>query len=232
MYSEQELLQLCPVHFQHLLPEHEILDFFNSCRAVWFHNGDVKNPHAQLSTGLCTNAYFDCPAVLKFPRICEVMAFQLYLRLYDRGLDRPDWVIGSPYSSITLSYEMAKVFRARHGFTQKDPADPTGKKMIWKGGPIGPYEKILQVEELITEGDTLGRVRHALTLAQPKAVFLPMVATLVHRPAKLPVWHRFDLVSLIERQVWAVPQTECHLCKAGSPRLPPRGNLAALRLEK
>ena len=230
MYTEKEMLNLNPKLFLGLLSEREILEFFYSCNAYWIDSGDPVMPHAKTTRGMCTNAYFDCGEVLKYPFVGEILAYQVYLRMREFGFNcNVDMVIGSPYSSITFSCELAKHFRARHGFARKDPLDPEGKKMIWKGGIIPSGTNVLQAEELITTRWSLDEVRRAV-LAVPgsKPNFLSVVACIVHRPRSLSDDCGVDVTALIEREVWTSKPEDCNRCRDGSKRLEPRGNWAEL----
>ena len=221
-----------------VLTEEAILHWFKECDAVWLYDGDPnpKKPHAELTSGMCSNGFFDCMRVLCHPAFTEILALQLAQKLREQGVGPVDWVIGSPYAAITFSYELARALGAIHGFAEKDPADPQGKKMAWRRMKIPPQSRILQVEELITTSGTFQEVRRAVREGNGDSVnFLPAVATLVHRPPKLPAYYSDDLsrmsihvFSLIEREVWAVKPEECPLCKAGSRRVRPKSNWAEL----
>jgi len=207
------------------LSEEKILELFNLCDAVWLHDGDPRRPHAELTSGKCSNGFFDCMRVLKHPNLCEILARQLAKRIREEGVgSRIDWVIGSPYAGITFSYEVARVFQAIHGFPEKDPSDPKGKRFVWQRLTIPAGANVLQVEELITTARTLQEVRRAITEGNPEPVnWIPIVGTLVHRPPKLPVeYNNIKVVALVEREIWAVEPDECPLCKKGSPRLRPK----------
>ncbi len=128
----------------------EILFWFDICDAGWMHDGDPKKPHAELTSGKCSNGFFDCMRVLCYPNLRKILAHQLILRLkFHQHLsnDQVDWVIGSSYAAITFSGEVAYGFKAIHGFTEKDPSDP--KKQVWRRMMIPEGASVLQVEELI-----------------------------------------------------------------------------------
>lgn len=214
-----------------LFPEDVFLRWFNDFDVMWLHDGDSSKPHAELTSGMCSNGFFDCMRILKYPNLCEALAKQLAIKLRKQLMECADvpgfWVIGSPYAGITFSFEVAKALRARHGFAEKDPSDPKGKKMLWRRETIQPGDLILQVEDLITTAGTLNEVRQAILTGNPgldtSFLFFEFVGTLVHRPPKLPIQYEgFKVVSLIEREVWAVPPDQCPLCKAGSVRLRPK----------
>lgn len=205
-----------------VLTKEEILNLFTLCDAVWLHDGDPKKPHAELTSGMCSNGFFDCLRVLEYPNLCKILARQLVWALKEQGIEKPDWVIGSPYAAITFSYEVAKSFGAIHGFCEKDPTDL--KKMLWKRRTIPQGSKVLQIEELITTAGTMNAVRKAIEEGNSEPVeILPIVGALVHRPPKLPVdYGDRKVVALIEKEVWAVDPAECPLCKAGSVRYRPK----------
>jgi len=213
----------------------EIIDIFDNYDAIWVHNGDPAMPHAELTTGLCSNGYVNCREVLQHSLVCKMLARKLYYKMFNQNvLSRVNMVIGSSYSTITFSYELAARFGVKHGFTEKDPSDPKGKKMIWKGGKIGSKEKVLQVEDLITTSHTFFEVRRAMQEENSEPInFLNVVGCIVHRPPNLSVnYDGLKIISLIEMEIWAVKPEDCSLCKAGSRRLRPRGNWKELKTGK
>jgi len=224
--KKETILNYHPLDFENVsLTQEEILTWFDLLDAFWIHDGDPKKPHAQLTSGKCSNGFFDCSRVLCYPNLCEILARQLARKLLKTGkIENVDWVIGSSYSAITFSYEVAKALGAIHCFTEKDPDDPKGKKMVWRRMKIPRGKNVLQIEELITTSGTFREVRRAVEEGNPEQVnFLPIVGTLVHRPPKLPTdYGEISVVALVEKEIWAVDQSECPLCKAGSPRLRPK----------
>jgi len=233
MYTEAQLRKFrSHIDSAHDIPEEEIMEIIGSCGAVWTHDGNPASPHAELTTGLCSNGYFDLSRVaFDYPNIWVILAVQLYKKIKFLTVDR---VVGSAYSGITLSFLIADLFGIKHGFTQKDISDPKGgNKMIWKGPKINPEETILQVEELITTRKTLFNVRGAIKQSNPKVAFSKTVACLVHRPPKLiPAYNDVNIISLIEKEVWAVNSEECPLCKLGSKRLRPEEHWSELTGKK
>jgi len=208
--------------------EERILNWFEMFDAAWEHDGNPESPHAELSSRKCSNAFFDCMRVLCHPNLNEILAYQLVKNLSSNGLDSKeiDWVVGSDHAAATFSYEVAKVLNAQHDFTEKDPNNP--KKQIWKRLTIPEGSLVLQVEELITTSNTFREVRRAIEEGNSeKANFLPIIGTIIHRPPNLPISYTINsnpikVVSLIEKEVWAVEPENCLLCKMGSPRYRPK----------
>lgn len=225
-----------PRHYDDkILSAEEILGWFDVYDAVWMHDGRPESPHAELSGGKCSNGFFDCMRVLCNPKLCEILARQLVRKLKEAGIEKVDWVIGSPYAAITFSHEVAKGFNAVHAFTEKDPrvipTDPKRKGMLWQRMQIPKNAIVLQVEELITTSRTFKEVRWAVEKGNYEPIeWLPVVGTLVHRPpTKLPVtYDGIEIVSLVEVEIEVWTQEDCPLCKIGSPRYRPKENWAKL----
>ena len=211
-----------------MVSEVQILLWFQECDAVWIHDGNLKSPHAELTSGLCSNAFFDVMRVLCYPNMNEIFAIQLTRKLRENGVEKVDWVVGSDHAAATFSYEVAKAFGARHDFVEKDPKDPKGKRMLWKRLTIPEGSIVLNAEELITTSSTFRKVRRAVEEGNSESInFLSTIGAVIHRPPELPVDYEIDgteikVVSLVEKEVWAVDPSECPLCKAGSPRYRPK----------
>ncbi len=211
-----------------MLSEQNVLEFYDQANAVWFfdYSGDLTVPHVELTGGLCSDGYFDSPLVLSDPVSTEILAYELATRLGSAGIS-PDWVIGSAYSAITFSYEVAKKLRARHGHTEKDPSDP--KRMHWRRWVIPEGATVLQVEELITSFGTTLEVRRAVEEENPKPVqFLPMVGTIIYRPSDLNASMPLKVVALAQREIKTWKREDCPLHQQGSPALRPKEHWAEL----
>jgi len=225
--KEETVLDYDPRIFDnYYLSQEEILHWFDVLDAGWAHDGDPQKPHAELTSGKCSNAFYDCLRVLRHPNLNEILARQLTQKLKADGIGEVDWVIGSPYAAITFSYEVAKALGAIHWFAEKDPTDSKGKKMVWRRMTIPKGARVLQVEELITTSGTFKEVRRAVEQGNSEPVeFLPVVGVLIHRPPKLPVdYDGTKIIAVIEKEVWAIEPNECPLCREGSKRLRPKSN--------
>jgi len=213
----------------------EILDIYQRKGAVWLfdYSGDQAAPHAELTSGLCSDGYFNSAKVLCDPYAVEVLARQLMLRLHARGIRNVDVVVGSAYAAITLSFELARLMGASHGFTEKalDENDPTKSVMTWKRLTFREGTEILQCEELITTFKTTLEVREAIRSGNDYPVeFIPVVATAIWRPENLQTTldREFDVEALVAKEVRTWKPEDCPLCKQGSPRMRPKQNWAKL----
>jgi orotate phosphoribosyltransferase len=203
-----------------------IVAVMEKCDGIWMHNGDFANAHAELTSGKCSNGFFNCLKALKYINLNEIFAYHLAARIRQEIGDMPvDWVIGSPMAGITFSYAVARYLGAGiQMFTEKD-SEVKGR-MLWKREVIPEGDSVLQIEELITTSQTLNEVQNAIERDNPHPVnWIPLIGVFVHRPSKLPVAHYGGrkLVSLFEREIWAV-EPPCKLCENGSVRYRPKTN--------
>lgn len=209
-----------------------ILEWFRLAQAYWQHEGDPapSKPHAELISGLCSNGYFDCPRLLSYPNVAQILANSLAGKLQTAGVVDIDWVVSSAYSAITFGHEVAKAMNARFMNVEKDPSDPTQKRMLWRRITLSKGSRVLQVEELITTMGTTQEVKRAVLEGNGEQVeFLPVIGTIVLRPPDIEGMKReHQLVALVEKEIWAKKPEECPLCAVGSPRFKPKTHWAEL----
>jgi orotate phosphoribosyltransferase len=210
----------------------EFRHIFKLCDALWLHSGNASHPHAELTTGKCSNGFANVLQAIKHTNLCEIFAAELIKVLRDHTefneLNCSDWVIGSDHAGATLSFEVARQLGIQHDFTEKNPTPENKKRQVWKRFPIQPGEQVLQVEELITTTRTLCEVREGLRRGNKDTVeFTPYSATLVHRSPTYkfegsPIFY----VAHFDIDVW--DPAECPLCKAGSKPIKPKDNWTEL----
>ncbi len=226
--------------YKTITPE-EILSWFANEDAFWAYEGNPssKKAHAELTSGLCSNGFFDCLQILRYPNIAEILGQQLARHLAQNGwlsLEQVDWVVSSAYAAITFGHEVAKALGAIFMNTEKDPKDP--KKQIWQRMAIPAGVHVLQVEELVTTSGTFQEVERAVNEGNKETVsFWSPVGVLVHRPPKLPAVYEGkyggrQVVALIEKEIRVYKPEECPYCAAGSPRYRPKTHWAELTGKK
>ncbi len=225
-------------HFSEDITDVEFDHVLKLAGALWLHDNDPAMPHAELTSGRCSDGFVDVLRVLKYTSLCEVFASELYKLLVRQNLPlqerRPDWVVGSDHAGATISFEVARHLKAKHDFTEKlEIKDPeTGevveKKQLWERHTIEPDEVVLQVEELITTLGTLRAVREGIREGNPNPVtFVPVVLTLVHR-SDVYEFEGAPILYLRHYDIKSWEPEECPLCAAGSKRIRPKQNWAEL----
>lgn len=77
--KEKDLLLINPRNYGHtpfsIIKTYEWLKAVNG---VWLYAGppSPKEPHAELTSGLHSNGYFDVPRLLKYPNVAEILGNQ------------------------------------------------------------------------------------------------------------------------------------------------------------
>ncbi|MBI4132723.1 MAG: hypothetical protein HY473_01315 [Candidatus Sungbacteria bacterium] len=207
-----------------MLTEEEILELYRRANAVWFFDyrrGDPTLPHAQLTSNLCADDYFRSDLVLQDTAIAERIGTSIAEKLAERHIaERAQWVVGSAYGGIIISYEVARHLGVRHAYTVKDPANP--KRQLWRTEiPAGAV--VLRCEDVISTRGTVRDVERAIVEKNPEPVtVLSDVATIVcHSGSGID---DIDITWLATTRVKIWHQDECPLCRDRSPRLPPKEN--------
>ena len=213
----------------------ELVQMFEMCEAFWMHDGDPSRPHAELTSGKCSNGFIDTLRVLKYRKLSQLLAGQLARKIRTISASRIDITIGSPMAGIYFADDLGEALGApMRMFAEKNPKNPG--KMLWNCVKLWHKCNVLQVEELTTTAKTLNEVFYAVNEGNGDewVSWLPYVAILVHRPPKLPVTHygSRQVIALIEKEIWAVDPADCPLCAAGSKRLRPKQNWAELTRKK
>jgi hypothetical protein len=191
---------------------------------LWQHNGDPSAPHAELTSGNCSDGFVNALRLLKYPNISMILAAQMARIYRASGRPDPDWVIGSDHAGATFSQNVAFHLGAKHEFTEKGP----NKSQLWMRETIEPGEAVLQVEELITTLTTLRAVNDGIVSGNAYPVtFVDQSMTLVHRSPT----YKFNggpIRYLRHYDINAWEPEECSLCAAGSHRLRPKQHWAEL----
>lgn len=201
-------------------------DMFISCGGYWSYSGQEEEPHALLTSGNHSDAYFSTPIVTQFSNLRRLLAEQLVMKLIFEGIKKIDVVISSSYAAFTIGQSLADALGVISFYTEK-----VDGRQAWTGRFDMPEDAIiLQVEELITTIGTTSNVRDAILKCNPNAKFVThkgktVVATIIHRPSKLPKeYPDYSVVALHEEEVHSWKPDECPLCERGSRVLKPKEN--------
>ncbi len=240
-YSVPELLALNMDVIARIRPERVaprtvkpevVMHFLRQAESLWMHDGDMSRPHAELTSGKCSDGFINVMGLLRYVPVCELLARELVYGLLfcdysHERYDSAEWVIGSDHAGATISYAVARRLFAQHEFTEK--ADRNGQKIqLWKRHQIPAGQAVLQVEELITTAATLIAVRNGIKAGNNAPVeFVNAILTVVNRSGETQ-FEGSPIISLVDFDIHVWEPDQCPLCAAGSPRLKPKKNWAAL----
>lgn len=203
-----------------------VTHFLRLAGAYWRHDGDVSRPHAQLTSGRCSDGYVDVPRLLRYSNVCMLLGRELVRMMVSRTryVGPVGWVVGSDHSAATISFAVAFEMCAKHDFTEKKPVDWNDTTQVWRRFRIGPDEAVLQCEDILTTMGTLRKVRNGIISGNEGPVtFAPVILTPVNRSG-LTDFDGSPIISLVDLDIKTWEQGGCPLCAAGSPRVKPKQN--------
>jgi len=205
-----------------------IQKIFKMCDASWIYKKECGGPHATLTSGNHSDAYFNLNAVAMFPNFCEFIASAFVEKLAKFGIVKKDIdvVLTSTFAATSFGQEIAKALQALFVFTEKK-----NKDQVWTGRFELPFgSKMLHFEELITTMSTTKKVDNAVSELSTRVIEYngkKVIGTIVHRPNSLPVnYPCYWIIPLIEMEVHNWKPSECPLCETGSEPLRPKENWA------
>lgn len=201
---------------------------FEACGAYWRHDGNLKRPFARLTTSdRISNSFFNGGRVAdEAPHLLLAAAEKLLYRFQREHQDRlpelifdPDAVIrviGAEYGGIALSTIIAGKGRYKSAFAQKQPDG----SLVFKRTDFQPGEHLLLIEDTVTTGRTLEKLRDAAVKASPGCQFFPHVLALCNRSGS-DVWQGMPILSLIQPEFQTWEEGQNPFTRDGEEAVPP-----------
>jgi orotate phosphoribosyltransferase len=153
--------------------------------------GALLDGHFILRSGLHSREYFQCAILLQHTdiaaKVCEWLADKL--RKFDC-----DSVISPALGGIIVGQEVGRALGKRHIFAEKEDS----KLVLRRGFQIGPNEKFIVVEDVVTRG---GRVQETIDIVRDRAGIVTAVGVIVDRSGEAKPDFGCPFVSLIEMNV-------------------------------
>lgn len=185
-----------------------VLDLFRE-------RGALLEGHFQLSSGLHSPRYLQCARVLMDPKLAERLCREL--RTLWTG-PAPAIVVGPALGGVTLAYELARAFGVPGIFAEREG----GRFALRRGFGLGPGEKVLVAEDVVTTG---GSVQEVVELVRALGAEPVGVMSLIRRCEGNPFGLPFVSLAEVIPPVWK-PEV-CPLCAAGGQAVKPGSRPAA-----
>jgi len=186
-----------------MIDQKRVIDMFEE-------TGAMLTGHFLLTSGRHSDRYFQCALVLQHPAYCEALCRELAARFSG---DRVETVIGPAMGGVVISYEVARILKARSIFTERE----NGKMTLRRGFSVSPGERVLVVEDVITTG---GSVREVIEYARERGAEVVGAGVLVDRSGgKAGLGARTE--SLAQIPAVSYSPEECPLCGKGLPFVKP-----------
>lgn len=175
-----------------------ILNIFKKLKAV-------QNGHFVLTSGNHSDTYVQCSRIMENPsvttKLCKILA-----KPWQKT--KVDLVAGPAVGGIIITYELARILKARAIFAER----VNNKLTLRRGFAINPKEKVLVVEDVITTG---GSAKEVINIVKKHNAKVAGVVSLVNRSGKpkAPFSVKFNALLKITPPLYKPKQ--CPLCKAG-----------------
>jgi orotate phosphoribosyltransferase len=185
------------------MTDSEVLDLFRQ-------SGALLEGHFKLSSGLHSDRYLQSALVLQHPDLAERLGRAIAARTQDL---RPTAVLSPALGGIVIGQETGRALQVRALFAERQD----GQLSLRRGFTLGPADRVLIVEDVITTG---GSTRETIAVAEAAGAQVIGAASIVDRGSDAS---RLDvpLQSLVRLQVAAYDPAACPLCAKGLPVLKP-----------
>lgn len=170
-------------------------------------HGALLRGHFQFASGRHGDTYIEKFRILQWPALTEALC----TKIADHFRGRADLVAGPTTGGVILSYETARQLGLRGIVAER--AEPGPGREFKRGFEIGPGDRVLVVDDVLTTG---GSIREVLEAVAGRGAHVAGVGVMVDRTGGqtdlgVPL---YACVTLDIRS-WAA--AECPLCAAGEP---------------
>ena len=185
------------------MTDSQVLDLFR-------HSGALLEGHYLLSSGLHSDRYLQSALVLQHPDFAE----QLGRAIAGRTVHLQATAVLSPaLGGIVIGQEVGRALHVRALFAERQD----GTLTLRRGFTLGPSDRVLVVEDVITTG---GSTRETIAVAEAAGARVLGAAAIIDRggdPARLGI----PFQALVKMEVPAFPPESCPLCRNGIPVVKP-----------
>ena len=166
--------------------------------------------HFRLTSGLHSPGYLQCALVLQHPNEAEACGRAIAQRVRDLGVQA---VISPAIGGIVIGHEAGRALGVRAVFAERQD----GALTLRRGFSLGPGERVLVVEDVVTTG---GSTRETIDVARAAGAEVVAAASIVNRSGGAP---SIDVpyFALTTVSLPTYDPAECPMCKAGLPVVKP-----------
>lgn len=178
--------------------------------------GAYLRGHFRLTSGLHSGEYLQCAKVLAHPAYAELLGEGLAEKVRDL-LPRisVSTVVSPAIGGIIIGHEVARAFRARALFTERDGA--SNEMTLRRGFEVAPGEPVVVVEDVITTG---GSTKDVIRVLEESGAHVLAAGSIIDRSNG-----RVDLglprAALEMLDPITYDPNDCPLCRRGIPVVKP-----------
>jgi orotate phosphoribosyltransferase len=165
--------------------------------------GAILNGHFLLSSGRHSDVYAEKFRALEVPSVAASLGSALSDRFQD---DSIDVVVAPAVGGIVLGFCAALALGVRSVFAERERTEMRFRR----GFRIGPEERVLLIEDVITTGKSIREVIELVPADQ-----IVGIGCLIDRSGGIELGHPLQSLCKLHATSW--PSESCPLCAAGVP---------------
>jgi orotate phosphoribosyltransferase len=173
-------------------------------------SGALLEGHFRLTSGLHSSRYLQSALVLQHPDLAETIGRALAERTQHFQATA---VLSPALGGIVIGQEVARALGVRALFAERQD----GKLTLRRGFTLGPGERVLIVEDVITTG---GSTKETAAVAESAGAQVIGAAAIIDRGVD-SVAFGLPLQTLVRLEVPAYDPAACPMCARGEPVVTP-----------
>jgi orotate phosphoribosyltransferase len=166
--------------------------------------------HFLLTSGLHSNAYFQCAKVFQYPWHAETLCHEIANHFKGEHINA---VVSPAVGGIVMGQEIGRLLKVRSIFMER----AEGTMTLRRGFQIHPGERILVAEDVTTTG---GSVKEVIQGVRQQGGEVIAVTAVVDRSGG-KIDFGVPYFSLLKMEVVTYPSDNCPLCREGSQAVKP-----------
>ena len=172
---------------------------------IFKETGAYLSGHFRLTSGLHSGEYLQSALVLQHPPLAE----KLGKWLADR-MPKGEVVASPALGGLIIGHEVARAMGARFIFTERDAG---GKMTLRRGFAVGPGERVVVVEDVVTTG---GSTREVIDLLRAAGAEVTAAGSIIDRSGgAADVGAPRVALATLKPETWQAG--DCPLCRQGIP---------------
>jgi len=180
-----------------------------SLKELFISSGALLQGHFLLSSGLHSDQYMQCALLLAQPDQAEKLGRAL-AGLFTGKIDA---VLSPAMGGLIIGHEVARALKTKAFFSERE----NGVMTLRRGFSLGPGQKVIIVEDVITTGKSSKEV---MGLARSLGAEVLAALSIVNR-SSAPLDLGVPVRSLLSIAIPTYPPERCPLCQEGKPVIKP-----------
>ena len=168
----------------------------------------VLDGHFLLSSGKHSGGYCQCAKLLRFPDKAALVLESVVEQVKNLPITK---VCGPAMGGVIVSYEIARQLNKESIFTERKD----GEMQLRRGFTVGPGDKILITEDVVTTGKSTMETVRVLEAMGAEVIGVACIADRRAADCALPL----PVYSAIKLDIKAYEPEDCPLCKEGKIEL-------------